>query len=484
MSDQKPRVRFAPSPTGYLHVGGARTALYNFLYARKLGGQFILRIEDTDQERSTEESLRMQLQDLRWLGLTWDEGPEFETLADVGEFGPYRQSQRLDIYQKYVNQLLQEGKAYHCFHTEEEIESQSLAKGEHFKSQYRDLSLAEAEKLLAAGQFSVVRFKNHQEEKKYAFDDLIRGHVEFSSSMVGDFVLLRSTGMPVYNFCCVIDDYLMKMTHVFRAEEHLSNSLRQLMIYEALGFEAPLFAHMSLILGSDRQKLSKRHGATSCNQYRELGFLPEAVSNYLALLGWSPGEDREIMSVEEMTELFSTERLNKAAAVFDETKLRWVNSVHLRALPNDELWRRVQPFIERAGLRLPADSSWQARALEVFKVKMEVLSDAVELLAPFDEEGFAVADEGREVLAWESSKPVIEKWLSLVEGSAEVISEEDFSSMQNTVKTECGVKGKFLFMPLRVSVVGKPHGAELQKVVPLMSKQQLLGRARQCLSQL
>jgi len=495
------RVRFAPSPTGYLHVGGARTALYSYLFAKKNGGQFILRIEDTDEERSTEEALRMQLSDLKWLGYGYDEGVDADTLKDFGPYGPYRQSQRLSIYREHADKLLKEGKAYYCFLTDDEIEKQrqeAMAAGRppQVKSPFRDMSLAEAEKMITAGEKAVVRFKVPDLNREYSFHDLVRGEVKFPSDMVGDFVCLRSAGggksggatagMPVYNFCCAIDDALMKMTHVLRAEEHLSNTLRQLMLYEAFGYSVPQFGHLSIILGADKQKLSKRHGATSVNEYKEKGFLPEAMSNFIALLGWSSPKAQEIITMDEMIEQFTTDRLHQAAAVFDEVKLKWVNAQHLRALPHADLWARLAPFFAEAGLVLPDDAGWQDRSLSVFKTSMETLVDAVELYRPLSTAPLIVHDEAKETLAWAATAKVVTEWRNRVAAhmAGEFLSEADFGQIQEAVKTACGVKGKELFMPIRVAVVGKPHGAELKILVPLLHKKTLIERADQVLKQI
>jgi nondiscriminating glutamyl-tRNA synthetase len=479
------RVRFAPSPTGYLHVGGARTALFNFLYARNQGGKFIIRIEDTDQARSTDESLRIIVQDLKWLGLEWDEGPDSETLVDRGEFGPYYQSRRLDIYSKYANQLLKEGKAYYCFLTDAEIDlqrEQAVKSGgqAHVQSPYEEWTLEKAQAHMRESSIKpVVRFKTRHLRKDYIFTDLIRGEVKFPSDMVGDFVLLRSDGMPVYNFCCVIDDALMKISHVLRAEEHLPNTLRQLMIYEACGWTPPEFGHMSLILNEERQKLSKRHGAVSCAEFKELGYLPEALNNFLALLGWSSPEGKEIMTMEEMLQQFSVDRLNQSGAVFDVKKLRWMNSVYLRALPERELWKRVEPYLKKAELELPKDSVWQERALKVFKTYMEVLKDAEELFRPICDKHFMITEEANEALGWDTSRSVLEVWLKNLEArTTDYMTESEFIALQDEVKNATGTKGKNLFMPLRVAVIGKPHGSELKILVPLLARQSLIKRAR------
>ncbi|HMN67723.1 MAG TPA: glutamate--tRNA ligase, partial [Bdellovibrionales bacterium] len=452
-------------------------------------GKFILRIEDTDQARSTEESMRMQIDDLAWLGLKWDEGPDAKTLIDVGAYGPYRQSRRLEIYKEHADRLLEEGKAYYCFMTDAEIEAQraeSLKAGRppQVNSPYRDWPLEKAKERLAKGEGAAVRFKV-VETKEYVLEDLVRGQVRFPSDMVGDFVLLRTGGMPVYNFCCAIDDALMKITHVFRAEEHLSNSLRQMMLYEAFHYEMPKFGHLSIILGADRQKLSKRHGATSCHEYNENGYLPEALNNFIALLGWSSPEALEILSMEQLIAQFGYERLNSSPAVFDETKLSWVNATHLRALGDEELWRRVEPFLTAAGLKFPADKEWRSRALAALKTSMNTLKDAVELFRPLAEGTLAVAPESAEALTWPSTRQVVEAWKTGVENSSsDYLSEEQFLKLQDGIKDAQNVKGKHLFMPIRVAVIGKPQGTELKMLVPLLHKRTLVQRANDVLSQM
>jgi nondiscriminating glutamyl-tRNA synthetase len=489
MSEDNVRVRFAPSPTGYLHVGGARTALYNFLFAKHHGGQFILRIEDTDEARSTEESLRMQISDLHWLGLHWHEGPDPRTLADAGSYGPYRQSRRLDIYQEHAQRLINEGLAYHCFLTDAEIEvqrkeSMRLGRPPQVHSPYRDWTEAQALEHKSKGNVASVRFKV-MTTKDYVLHDLVRGDVTFPSDMVGDFVLLRSSGMPVYNFCCAIDDALMKISHVFRAEEHLSNTLRQMMLYEALHYPMPRFGHLSIILGADRQKLSKRHGATSCHEYSENGYLPEALNNFIALLGWSSPEAQEILSMEEMIRQFSFERLNSSPAVFDDQKLNWVNATHLRALPASELWARIEPYLHAAGLVMPKDQAWRERALSTLKTSMTTLKDAVELFRPLNEGPIPLAPEATEVLGWPSTKAVLEAWRTgITKFDGEYLSEQDFLALQDAIKDGEKVKGKHLFQPIRVAVIGTPQGTELKMLVPLLAKALLLKRVERVLEYL
>jgi nondiscriminating glutamyl-tRNA synthetase len=482
------RVRFAPSPTGYLHVGGARTALYNYLFAKKNNGKFILRIEDTDEARSTQESLRGVVDDMVWLGLKWDEGVDPITLQDVGPFGPYRQSERLGIYKDIAEQLLNSGKAYYCFLTDQEIEKQreeSAAAGHfaHVNSPYQDWTLEQAKVKLAAGEKAVVRFRTRELKKDYIFNDQVRGEVKFPSDMVGDFVVLRSGGMPVYNFCCAIDDHLMKITHVFRAEEHLPNTLRQLMIYEAMGWQAPEFGHMALILDEDRQKLSKRKGAVACGQLKQEGYLPSAVLNFIALLGWSHPQEKEILSVEEMIQAFDISRLNLSGAIFDRVKFKWMNAQHLRATPNKELWNLVQPFLARENMELPQDPAWQEMSVSVFKTSMETLVDAIELYKPLNDKSYVVLPEAEETLKWEPTKAVLSAWRDLVKAHpSDYMTETEFLKIQDEVKNITGAKGKNLFMPIRVAVIGKPHGTELKTLVPLINKSSLVQRAEMALA--
>jgi len=338
MGMREVRTRFAPSPTGYLHIGGARTALFNWLFARHHGGKFILRIEDTDRERSKEEYLRDILDSLSWLGLQWDEGPYF-------------QSQRMELYRQYAFRLLEEGKAYRCYCTPgelEEMRKRAIEEGRKPKYDGR----CRDRKDHPPGPFAI-RFKAPQSGVTVV-EDLLRGKVTFRNEELDDLIILRSDGTPTYNFCVVVDDATMGITHVIRGDDHLNNTPRQLMIYEALGFEPPRFAHVPLILGKDRTRLSKRHGATAVSSYREQGFLPEAMVNYLARLGWSYG-DQEIFSLEELIEKFSLENVSLSPAVFDLDKLLWLNAHYIKTLPPEEVARRLIPFLERLGIEAELD---------------------------------------------------------------------------------------------------------------------------------
>ncbi|MDX9731332.1 MAG: glutamate--tRNA ligase, partial [Bdellovibrionales bacterium] len=412
-----------------------------------------------------------------------------ETFEDVGPYGPYRQSRRKEIYMEHAERLVNSGRAYYDFRTDAELDAIKEAlikagKPPQIEAPEKIVSPDEARARIAKGETAAIRFQV-KEKRDYVVNDLVRGDVRFPSDMVGDFVCIRSNGMPVYNFCCAIDDALMKITHVFRAEEHLSNTLRQLMLLEALGYEAPKFGHLSFILGADKQKLSKRHGATSCHDFKEKGYLPEALNNFILLSGWSSPDGREILSREEQIKLFTHERFNSAPAVFDETKLLWMNSEYLRALPHEELWERIQPFLKGAAIDLPegGDPAWRDRALSVFKTSMQTLADAPRLFEPIDESKFELKPDAAEVKGWPESVKVWEAWKAELQAfSGNHVSEAEFTAMQDRVKNVAGVKGKHLFMPIRVAVIGQPHGAELKILVPLLTKESLLRRVDKCLA--
>ena len=348
MCNDEVRVRFAPSPTGPFHIGGARSALFNYLLARKTGGKLILRIEDTDRERSTPESEENIKAALKWLGMDWDEG------VDVGgPNGPYHQMERLDIYKKYTDKLLAEGKAYYCYCTDEELEKerQSLIKEgkmPRYMGKCRHLTEEQIAQFKAEGRKPTVRFRVPA-DKQILVRDMVRGDVVFDSNNIGDFVIVKSDGIPTYNYAVVIDDALMHITHVIRAEEHLSNTPRQCLIYDALGFKQPTFGHISLILGKDHTKMSKRHGATSVDQYRQLGYLPEAINNFLALLGWAPNSEQEIFSMDELIHEFSMDRVAKNPAVFDIDKLNWINQHYMRQLDAEAFFEAAKPHMIAAG---------------------------------------------------------------------------------------------------------------------------------------
>ncbi len=471
---QQVRVRFAPSPTGYLHVGGARTALFNWLFARKTGGTFVLRVEDTDVERSTQESVDGLLRDMKWLGLTWDEGPEVG-----GPHGPYFQSQRLEIYQSYARRLLDNGAAYPCFCKEEELEAKrQKAEEEHRSVHYdgtcRRLDKEEVERRIAAGEPYVVRVK--VPEKDYVLEDLVRGRVEWKAETLGDFIVLRSSGMPVYNFCVVVDDADMKISHVVRAEEHLTNTHRQLILYDALGIKPPTFAHASLILGEDKSKLSKRHGATAVGQYAEDGFLRDAMINFLALLGWNEGTDREIYSVKELIESFSLERISKSPGVFDHNKLIWMNGQHLRAMPVDELLPMVVPVLKKA---MPDDARLNSpevlcKLVELIQVKMNTLKDAVPVAESILRAGPPADEEAATMVSTEKSKNLFAA-LAKEFATCEWVKDGYNAAIKAAGKT-ADAKGKDLFMPIRAKITGSCHGPELVGILDVLGRDEVINR--------
>ena len=481
------RVRFAPSPTGRLHVGGARTALFNYLFAKKRDGRFILRIEDTDRRRHQESTVKSLLNALEWLDLTYDEGPILQggELKNKGDFGPYRQSERLSIYREQAEKLLRAKSAYYCFMTEEEVAEKretAVREGIPFRLQspYRNLSLAEAEKRRAGGTPHCIRLKVPEEQKLYRVNDLIRGTIDFPADMAGDFILIRSDGFPVYNFSCAVDDALMKITHIFRGEEHLSNTARQFMIQEALGFARPVTGHLSLLTGRDKKKLSKREGAESVESLKEEGFLPSALMNFLALLGWNPGTEREYFTKPQLISAFSEKGLNASSAVFDRDKLLWLNSEHIRNMETRRLHSALSPFIEEANLTFKSDLSWWDPALKEMKSSFKTLQQAVEVLKPLAEGVFTVSAESLPVLKWPAAKPFIQRWVSaLKQMDREYLSPEDFQAVKSRIQEN--LKGKEFFMPLRCAILGKPQGAEIKALITLIKREELIRRAKEAL---
>lgn len=475
----KLKVRFAPSPTGPLHIGGARSALFNYLFARHNHGDLVLRSEDTDLERSRPEYEAEIIQSLRWLGLNWDEG-----LETGGENGPYRQTERLDLYKEYTDRLLASDQAYYCFCSEEELEEerqQAMAKGEMpgYSGKCRYLTAEEVQARLDQGQKPAIRFKVPS-NRIYVVDDLVRGRVNFDSNNIGDFIIVKSDGIPTYNFAVVIDDVLMGITHVIRAEEHLSNTPRQLMIYDALNLKRPEFAHISLILGSDRQKMSKRHGATSLIQYREMGYLPEALFNFLALLGWSPEGEEQIMSPDEITSAFTLERVAKNPAVFDLDKLNWINQQHIKQKDHEELKNLITPYLQKSPF---AQNVAQLDAVQL-DLLVEVLRDRIICLADAEtelEEFFALPEygaEAMEILQADGARQVLEAFMANLPDYQEAAEIQQFiKSITKSLK----LKPKNVFMPLRCALSGKSHGPDLPYLIFLWGRDESLGRVRKVL---
>jgi nondiscriminating glutamyl-tRNA synthetase len=472
MPNPSPRVRFAPSPTGMLHVGNARTALYNWLFARHNGGDFVLRIEDTDVERSEARYETQLIEDLRWLGLDWQEGPQIG-----GPYAPYRQSERLQIYREHTEQLLTEAKAYRCFCTAEELEQErQLALSQHrtqvYSGKCRALTTAESMAREAAGEPFAVRLAVL--DAPLRFHDIVRGDVEFLSEAVGDFILVRSSGIPVYNYVVTIDDALMNITHVIRGDDHISNTPRQVAIYQAFGWSLPQFAHLSTILGSDRERLSKRHGATSVASFREMGILPQALANYLALLGWgAEGGTRETFTREELIAEFKLERVTPSPAVFDWDKLHWLNRQAMKHSPLPDLRALVLPYFAKLNL-VPESASEQV--IDWFDRVLSLFLPAVDQLQQLPEKAAVVwciaevTQEDEAILHSEAGMKVAQAFKTKVRAEAGAMTPERFKELMNEVKAETGVKGKDLFHPVRIILTGAHSGPEFDKLIPLFEE--------------
>jgi glutamyl-tRNA synthetase len=473
------RVRFAPSPTGQLHVGNARTALFNWLLARGSGGTFILRIEDTDAERSTPESERAIIEDLRWLGLDWDEG-----IDRGGDCGPYRQSERSHIYRAHAVELLSRGQAYRCFCLPEQLEMDryaALRQGQPPKYVGRCRAIPEAEARARAerGEPAVIRFRV-PEDRDVVFDDLVRGEVRFSSEVIGDPVLVRSDGTPAYNYAVVIDDALMGITHVIRGEDHLSNTPRQVLLYEAFGWQAPAFAHVSMVLGPDHGVLSKRHGATSVAEFRARGYLPEALANYLALLGWAPGDGEELLPIDELARRFRLEDVGRSAGVFDVEKLAWANRHYLKLAAPERLARLALPYLQREGwVSEPTGAALAFLTRVIAPVAASV--DRLDQLSPrlrflFDySPSRALGDEAVRAEA-ASAGAVIAALADELARSPPLVDRDAFRAMVARLRQRTGQKGRALLHPIRLALTGEPEGLELDAAVPAMESGAQLGR--------
>ena len=462
------RVRFAPSPTGHLHIGNVRTAILNWLFAKNTGGKFILRIEDTDLERSADKYIDQICEDLQWLGLTWDEGP--------GVGGPhkfYRQSQRLPIYKKYAQKFLDDGKAYYCFCTPEELEEmrkESLARGESVVYNQKCLHLTEEQKkaYLAEGRKPAIRFK--VPNRDIIFNDLVKGDLSFDSKNIGDFVIMRGEGIPTYNFAAVVDDGLMEITHVIRGDDHVSNTPKQILIYQALGFSLPKFVHIPMILGPDRTRLSKRHGAISVDYYRYRGYLPEAIINFLSLLSWSSVSGEEILSIQQLIDEFDFKRLSKAAAIFDIEKLNWMNGFYIRQLDIDRLTEYAIPFLKHANYPIE-DVERTKKIMALLQNYLDYMDQVIEQAAIFYQESVTIYDqEARMIIRKDSSRRIFWSFLRELD-TVEQLDANLFRKMMKTVQNETGIMGKDLWMPIRIALTGKLHGPELPHIAEILGKE-------------
>jgi glutamyl-tRNA synthetase len=446
------RTRFAPSPTGYLHIGGARTALFSWLFARSQKGEFVLRIEDTDRARSTQESVDALIRDLKWLGLDWDEGPHF-------------QSKRLEVYQEQLEILKKKGLAYPSFESKEEYTG-LIATEDEVKAR------------LAAGESPAWRFKV-PESGITEFDDMVHGKTRFENKLMSDFVIVRKDGVPTYNFAATIDDALMKISHVIRGDDHLSNTPRQVCIYQALGFDLPVFAHIPMILGPDRQRLSKRHGATAVGEFETKGFLPEAMLNYLSLLGWSFDDKTTLFTAAELIEKFSMERVGKHAAVFDTVKLEWMNGQYVKKTPLERLTALAKPHFERAGLNVK-DEAWFTRLIKAVQEKVRTLSELPQENAFFFEEKPVPTEEARAKFAESGA----ETWM---EGLVQALENVDFNelALEPAIRAygdSKALKFKNVVLGLRTALSGRTVTPGIFETLALLGKERSLSRLKAALS--
>lgn len=482
------RVRYAPSPTGDLHIGNARTALFNYLYTKHYNGKFIIRTEDTDTKRNVEGGEESQLEFLKWLQIDWDEGPDVG-----GDYGPYRQTERLDLYEKYVADLLERDLAYECYMTAEELEAereQQRANDEvpKYSGAHSRLTPEQIAAFKAEGREPSIRFRVPA-NKSYTFPDIVRGNITFESSDFGDWVIVKKDGIPTYNFAVVVDDHLMAITHVLRGEEHISNTPRQMMVYDALGWEPPTFGHMTLILNEDRKKLSKRdqHILQFIEQYRDLGYLPEAIFNFITLLGWSPVGEEEIFDKPTLIDIFDPKRLSTSAAVFDPQKLKWMNGEYIKAVDLQEVIDLTMPHLIKAG-RVSEDMDestkvWIEDVISLYKEQLGYGAEIVELTELFFKEEVDYDESAKEVLQGEQVLEVLQvftdKLIHLDSFDKDAIKMEIRATQKETKH-----RGKKLFMPIRVATTGQTNGPELPKAIELIGKEVILARLDQVLSEL
>lgn len=486
--EREVRVRYAPSPTGHLHIGNARTALFNYLFARSQDGKFIIRVEDTDQKRNVEGGEQSQLNYLKWLGIDWD-----ESIDKGGEYGPYRQMERLDLYDRYVNELLENGRAYHCYCTEEELEKEreeQLARGvaPKYSGKCVHLTQDQKDKYESEGRKPSIRFKVPT-GKTYAFDDIVKENVSFDSDGFGDFVIVKKDGIPTYNFAVVIDDHLMKISHVLRGDDHISNTPKQMMIYESLGWESPIFGHMTLIVNENHKKLSKRDESIIqfIEQYDELGYLPEALFNFIGLLGWSPKGEDEIFSRGEFVEIFDANRLSTSPAVFDMHKLKWMNNQYIKKASLDRVIDLALPHLVKAGkLKEKMSNSerkWAHELIGLYQDQLSYGAEIVKLTDLFFRTTIEYDDEALQILKEEQVPEVLSELNRQLVQLEEYEPKAIFQAVK-AVQKETGHKGKKLFMPIRVAATGQMHGPELPKALYLLGKEVVSSRLNDGLNQI
>lgn len=481
----KVRVRYAPSPTGNLHIGNARTALFNYLFAKHYGGDFVLRIEDTDFKRNKEEGERSQLKYMDWLGLDYDEG-----IGKEKEFGPYRQSERIEIYQKYAEQLLAEDKAYKCYMTAEELEAEreeQVANGlpPRYSGKHAHLTKEEQDQFEKEGRKPSIRIRVPQ-DRTYSFNDMVKGELSFEGKDFGDFVIVKNDGVATYNFAVAIDDHLMEISHVLRGDDHVSNTPKQLVVYETLGFKPPIFGHMTLIVNENKKKLSKRDETIIqfIEQYDDLGYLPEALFNFITLLGWSPEGEQEIFTREEFVKIFDEKRLSKSPAFFDNNKLTWINNQYIKAQPLERIVNLALPFFVKEGVatqeEVDNNRAWFEKLISLYQPQMSYGAEIVELTKQFFVEEIKFDEEELEILKQDTTVAVFEDFLEKLEVAGDFTS-ESIKTLIKTIQKDTGVKGKNLFMPIRIASTGSMHGPELNTSLELLGRDRVVARVKAAL---
>lgn len=481
------RLRFAPSPTGMLHIGALRTALYNYLYAKKLGGKFILRIEDTDRTRFVEGAIENLLKSLEWTTLTYDEGIFLEDgkIIHKGDYGPYVQSERFDIYNKYADELLEHDHAYYCFCTKERLDNLRMTqkiqgKIPKYDGLCRGIPKEEARARYESGEECVIRLKlPHDREIK--FNDLVRGNVIINTNDIDDQVLIKSDGFPTYHLAVVVDDYLMNISHIVRGEEWLPSTPKHIYLYHAFGWDIPTYVHLPTVLNPDRKKLSKRQGDASVEDFKRAGFLPEGLINYLLLLGWSSEDNREIFSLKEMEEVFSFDRVSKTGGIFDIDKLKWVNSHYIREKEAQELLVLIEPYLREEGLFdeefISNNKDKVLMLIDEIKEGAETLEDFPLLMKFYLGEGRMSEEDAKEVINKEDFKKLCETIIKILDEEEE-ITEELSKTLINKVKDLTGIKGKALFMPLRLAISGELHGPDMSFILKLFGKEKVIERIK------
>lgn len=480
------RVRFAPSPTGYVHVGNLRTALYDYMFAKKHGGKYVLRVEDTDRTRLVEDATQRLVDVIEWTGIMHDEGvfSKDNKISQVGDYGSYIQSERLDTYRPYVDQLIESGHAYYCFCTKErldQVRADNKAKGIYsgYDRHCRDLSIEDAEKRIAAGESYVVRMKM-PDNRELIFEDLVRGKVKMNTDDSDDQVILKADGFPTYHMAVVVDDHLMGITHMVRGEEWLPSTPKQIVLYEALGWEIPKFVHLPNILNTEKKKLSKRHDSVAVEDFKNKGYLPEALINFLALVGWSPEGEEEIMSLDEMTEKFSFERVSKSGGVFDVQKLNWMNNQYIKVADADKLAELAMPFLVEAGY-INADGveghfDWVKRIVQLVKEHLEYMAQITDHISLFIGSEVEITEEDAlQMIELEHVSDMLEVMAGKMD-SAEEFDAPSIKKIFKEVQKETGNKGKNLFMCSRVAITGSVHGPDLMETISILGKETVIKR--------